>query len=204
MFALVLAGLLPTLAAAQEPRVKLPGHVGAAIGKPGAPLVLVEFTDIECPNCKDFHRDVFDKLKAEYIDTGKVLFIHRDLPLPNHPTAVIAAHAVRCAGDQGLFWALRHVLLANERLSPDVVELGARLVTADLGLVRTCMRDGQHLAEIERDVTDARAIGAKNTPTLILGRMVPDGIEGVMISGTATFEELDTRIKALLATPTKK
>jgi protein-disulfide isomerase len=189
---------------AQEKTVKLQGHVGAAIGKPGAPLVLVEFTDIECPNCRDFHREVFDKLKAAYIDTGKVLFIHRDLPLPNHHTAVVAAHALRCAGDQGLFWALRHVLLANEKLSPDVVELGARLVTADLGLFRTCMRDGQHLAAIERDVTDARAIGAKNTPTLILGRMVPDGIEGSMISGTATFEELDTRIKALLAAPTKK
>jgi protein-disulfide isomerase len=201
---LVVAGLAATSAVAQEPTVKLPGHAGAAIGKPGAPIVLVEFTDIECPNCRDFHRDVYERLKQEYIDTGKVLFVHRDLPLPNHPNAVVAAHGLRCAGDQALFWQLRHALLLNEKLSPEIVELAARLVSVDLGEFRRCMRDGRHLAGIEKDIADARTVGAKNTPTLILGRMVPDGIEGVLIGGTATYEELDSRIKAALAGAAKK
>lgn len=190
-------------ARAQEPIVKLPGHVGAATGKPGAPVVLVEFTDIECPNCRDFHRETWERFKAEYIDTGKVLFIHRDLPLPNHPSAVVAAHGLRCAGDQAQFWPMRHALLLNDKLSPDIVELAARLVNVDLGEFRRCMRDGRHLAGIEKDLADARAVGAKNTPTLILGRMVADGIEGVLIGGTATYAELDARVKALLAAATK-
>lgn len=197
--ALAFACLTAAGLAAQEPIVKLPGHVGAAIGKPGAPLVLVEFTDIECPNCRDFHRDVFEHFKQEYIDTGRVLFIHRDLPLPNHPNAVVAAHGLRCAGDQAQFWPMRNALLMNDRLSPDIVELAARLVNVDLGEFRRCMRDGRFLAGIDQDLADARAIGAKNTPTLVLGKMVPDGIEGVLIGGTATFDELDARIKALLA-----
>lgn len=202
--AVMLAGWLASPAAAQEPTVKLPGHVGAAIGKPGAPVVLVEFTDIECPNCRDFHRDVYERLKDEYIDTGKVLFVHRDLPLPNHPSAVVAAHGLRCAGDQGLFWQLRHALLLTDKLNADLVELAARLVSVDLGEFRRCMRDGRHLAGIEKDMADAKTVGARNTPTLILGRMVPDGIQGVLIGGTATFEELDARIKALMTESVKK
>jgi len=198
----LIAGLtmvLATAATAQEPTVKLPGHVGSAIGKPGAPLVLVEFTDLECPNCRDFHREVFEHFKQEFIDTGKVLFIHRDLPLPNHPNAVVAAHGLRCAGDQALFWPMRNALLMNDRLSPDIVELAARLVAVDLGEFRRCMRDGRHLGEIDQDLADAKAVNARNTPTLILGRMVPDGIEGTLIGGTATFEELAARINKLLA-----
>jgi protein-disulfide isomerase len=195
-----LAALLVRGAVAQEPTVKLPGHVGAAIGRPGAPLVLVEFTDLECPNCRDFHREVFEHFKQEFIDTGKVMFIHRDLPLPNHPNAVVAAHGLRCAGDQALFWPMRNALLMNDKLSPDIVELAARLVAVDLGEFRRCMRDGRHLDGIDQDLADAKTINARNTPTLVLGRMVPDGIEGVMISGTATFDELAARITKLLAT----
>ncbi len=195
MVMLTLAGA----AAAQETRITLPGHVGAATGKPGAPVVLVEFTDIECPNCREFHREVFEQLKQEYIDSGKVLFIHRDLPLPNHPNTIVAAHGLRCAGDQAAFWPVRHTLLSNDKISPEIVELAARLANVELGEFRRCMQDGRHLASIDRDMADAKAGGILVTPTFVLGRLVSQGIEGVLIVGSPTFQELDTRIKALLA-----
>ncbi len=53
---------------------------GYALGNKDAPLTLVEFTDYQCPFCRQFHNTVFAHLKKEYIDTGKLLFISRDLP----------------------------------------------------------------------------------------------------------------------------
>jgi protein-disulfide isomerase len=190
--------MLMTSVAAQDTRITLPGHVGSATGRPGAPVVLVEFTDVECPNCREFHREVFERLKQEYIETGQVLFIHRDLPLPNHPNTIAAAHGMRCAGDQAAFWPVRHALLSNDKLSPEIVELAARLAGVELGEFRRCMQDGRHLAAIDRDMTDAKAAKISVTPTFVLGKFVPQGIEGVLIEGSPTFAELDTRIKALL------
>ena len=202
VLAAVLAIALASPATAQDAtHVTLPGHVGQALGKPDAPLVLVEFTDVECPHCRAFHREVFEGIKQTYIDTGTVLFVHRDLPLPNHEHAVIAAHGLRCAADQGQFWPMRHMLLMNDALNADLVELAARLSGVDLGEFRICMREGRHLAGIEKDLEDAKTIGAKNTPTFVLGHMVPSGIEGEVIAGTVTFKDLDDRIKRLLAPP---
>ncbi len=78
-----------------------------SLGKPDAPLTLVEFTDYECPLCRAFHTETFGTLKTRYIDTGKLRFVSRDQPLPEyHPNAMEAAHAARCAGDQGRFWEM--------------------------------------------------------------------------------------------------
>ena len=73
-----------------------------SLGAADAPLTLVEFTDYECPLCHAFHVETFGTLKEKYIDTGQVRFVSRDQPLPEyHPHAMDAAHAARCAGDQG-------------------------------------------------------------------------------------------------------
>ena len=71
------------------------------LGREDAPLTLIEFTDYECPFCGRFHADAFVDLKKNYIDTGKVRFVSRDLPLSFHSNALGAAEGARCAGEQG-------------------------------------------------------------------------------------------------------
>ncbi|MEX0587505.1 MAG: thioredoxin domain-containing protein, partial [Patescibacteria group bacterium] len=72
------------------------------IGDPNAPVTIVEFVDFECPFCKSFFEETFPKIKSDYIDTGKVRFVLRDLPLPFHnPAATKEALAANCARDQG-------------------------------------------------------------------------------------------------------
>ena len=66
------------------------------MGSNDAPLTIVEFSDFECPYCRLFHEEVLPSLKREYIDTGLVRFIHKDLPLPFHDQARPAAAAARC------------------------------------------------------------------------------------------------------------
>src|SRR5262249_13967092 len=101
-----------------------------ALGQSNAPVTIVEFTDLLCPYCQKAHEATFQKLKENYIDTGKVRFISRDLPLPAHAYALKAAEAVHCAGEQGKFWQLRDEILAGGKQQPvedDVLNLAGKL-----------------------------------------------------------------------------
>src|SRR5262249_28915851 len=98
----------------------------AMLGSKDAPLTMVEFTDYQCPFCQRFHVMTFSELKRQYIDTGKMRFFSRDLPLDFHPNAMRAAQAARCANDQGQFWTLRDRMGAN----PDKLDLASILAFA--------------------------------------------------------------------------
>src|SRR3954465_331160 len=92
---------------------------GYAMGRPDAPLTMVEFTDLQCPFCRQFVLTSFDEIKKNWIDTGKLRYISREFPLGIHPQALPAARAARCAGEQGKFWELRVTLMRNANvLSP--------------------------------------------------------------------------------------
>ena len=84
------------------------------LGDSTAPLTIVEFSDFECPCCRRFHEQVLPALKREYIDTGLVRFIHKDLPLPFHRQARPAAAAARCAGEQNRYWDLYSALFDQQ------------------------------------------------------------------------------------------
>ena len=77
------------------------------IGNKDAPLTMVEFTDFQCPFCKTFYSDTFPELKKNYIDTGKMRFFSRDLPLDFHPDAMRAARGRPVRRGQGQFWKMR-------------------------------------------------------------------------------------------------
>src|SRR3954453_11127322 len=83
------------------------------LGSKDAPLTIVEYTDYQCPFCQRFHVTAFNEIKKAYIDTGKVRFFSKDMPLDFHPNAMRAALAARCAGEQGKFWQLRDTMGAN-------------------------------------------------------------------------------------------
>src|SRR6266852_9091619 len=103
-----------------------------ALGRPDAPVTLVEFGDFQCGFCKRFHSDAYGELKRNYIDTGKVRFVSRDLPLEFHPYAMKAAEAARCAGDQQKYWELRDALYSNAAPpSEDVIKKAVETLSLD-------------------------------------------------------------------------
>jgi protein-disulfide isomerase len=122
----------PQQPATPAPPEKIQMSVGNgwyAIGRPDAPVTLVEFGDYQCPFCKRFHTDAYAELKKTYIDTGKVRFVSRDLPLDFHPFALKAAEAVRCAGDQDKYWELRNALYSDANPpNDDVIKKAAEQV----------------------------------------------------------------------------
>jgi len=92
------AAVQPAPAAAPRVRVSVTPGRDWCRGREDAPLTLVEFSDYQCPFCKRFYATTFGELKRDYIDTGRLRYVSRDLPLANHPQARLAAKAARCAG----------------------------------------------------------------------------------------------------------
>src|SRR5579859_490948 len=102
------------------------------LGKDDAPVTMVEFSDYQCSHCAKFHSETFQAIKKKYIESGKVRFISRDLPLVFHPWAMVAAEATRCAGDQGKYWEMRDGLMRRSNdLSPAVIEQVAQAIPLD-------------------------------------------------------------------------
>jgi protein-disulfide isomerase len=80
------------------------------LGDLKSPVTLIKFTDYECPLSKKFYKNAMQKLKKEYIDTGKLRLVVRDFPLPFHKNARPAANAAHYAGEQNKFWPMQDAL----------------------------------------------------------------------------------------------
>src|SRR3989304_5780121 len=76
---------LPTGDSFSEVKVSIDDDPG--FGDPNAPLTMIEFSDYECPFCKTFFEETLPQIKSTYVDTGKLRFVYRDLPLPFHEPA---------------------------------------------------------------------------------------------------------------------
>lgn len=184
------------------PGVRVADLSGYALGSADAPLTMIEFADLQCPICRMFHMTVFDRLKREYIDTGKLRFVSRDAPIETaHPLAMRAAIAARCAGYQEKFWEMRHVILLNNpQLTPGVFDAFARNLKLDAPAFAACMANpSQAVAEIERDRRDVEAVHLYATPSFLIGRATASGLEAPLMSGAPTYQVLDAKLKALLA-----
>ena len=192
----------PAPAQAPQPAPAIPVKVslkGAYIlGKADAPVTMVEFTDYECPFCRQFHNASFDELKRKYVDTGKMRYVSRDYPLPFHPRALPAAKVARCAGEQGRFWEMRHALITSALDTETMVKL-SKGMNLDVKALQACIADQRVDKALQDDIADADAMGVSGTPTFVLGRSDGDSVEGLRIVGAQPLATFESRIDALLA-----
>ena len=82
------------------------------LGNPDAPITILEWGDYQCTYCYKFHQETLDKIKMQYIETGKVKLVFKDFPL-NGPDSVLAAEATFCANDQNKYWEFHDELYKN-------------------------------------------------------------------------------------------
>src|SRR5438046_10738064 len=82
---------------------KVTNMKGYVLGRPDAPLTMVEFTDLQCPYCRQYVTVTFEEIKKNWIDAGKLRYISRTFPLDFHPQAIHAARAAPCPGREGNF-----------------------------------------------------------------------------------------------------
>jgi protein-disulfide isomerase len=190
----------PPEPAREQKTVRVRADGGASLGNPAAAVTLVEYTDYQCPFCKRHHDRTFAELKKNYVDTGRVRYVVRDLPLSFHEMAVPAAIAARCAGEQGRFWEARDALFAVKGdLAPDAIRAAVLGVGLDTARYDACVKNPATLAAVEADAEEARTAGVSGTPSFVLGRAANGTVEGTSISGAQPYAAFATRIDALLA-----
>ncbi|MBR9700669.1 thioredoxin domain-containing protein [Candidatus Woesearchaeota archaeon] len=102
-------------------RYRIPLGNSPRLGDIEAPVVVVQFSDFECPYCGAFALQSFPIIREKYIDTGQVLFIYKQYPLTRiHLKAYRAALAAACAAEQDSFWEYHDILYENI----DALEIG--------------------------------------------------------------------------------
>jgi protein-disulfide isomerase len=185
-------------AAAPEAGGKVRVKIGNSplLGDKNAPLTMVEFTDYQCGFCQRFHTATFPEIRKKYIDTGKIRFVSRDLPLDFHSNAMRAAQAARCAGDQGQFWTMRDRLVANPgQLAPADLQGYAQDLKLDVAAFQSCLDSAKYAAAVKADRSLAASLRIDGTPAFVVGKSTAEGVEGVVVMGALPLEAFEAKLQ---------
>jgi len=167
-------------------------------GKADAPVTIIEYASMTCPHCAAFATETYPKLKANYIDTGKVKYIFREFPLDD--LAMAAAMLARCAGktDQKRSFDLIEMFFDKQRdwVVQRPIEPIKNLIK-QVGLTEkdfeACLNDRDLSAKILQEQERAsKQLGVNSTPTFF--------INGQLQKGAMSFDELEKVLKPLLNT----
>jgi protein-disulfide isomerase len=144
------------------------------IGRPDAPLTLVEYGDYECPFCGMAYpvtEEIIDQLRDD------LLFAYRHFPLSTiHPHAALAAEAAEAAGSQGRFWEMHSLLYLNQqRLDPPDLAARAETLHLDVGRFIDELRTNAHRARVQSDFLSGVQSGVNGTPTFFINGRRHDG-----------------------------
>ncbi|HET7341814.1 MAG TPA: thioredoxin domain-containing protein, partial [Methylomirabilota bacterium] len=177
-------------------------------GNNAAPLVLVEFSDFQCPFCGRHFKQTMPQIEKDYVATGKLRYVMRNLPLESiHPDAMRAAEAAECAGDQGKYWPMHDKLFVNQQAlsAPDLLRY-AQESGVEPGAFQKCLEAAPHTDKIRQDLADAQAAGITGTPTFFLGFPESGGKVKIVrrIQGAQPYPVFKAAIDGLLAEAAKK
>jgi protein-disulfide isomerase len=171
-------------------------------GQANAKVALIEFSDFQCPFCSRFGKDAYPQIHKDYIETGKIKYVWRDLPLDFHKQAFKAAEAAHCAGEQGKFWEMHDHLFENQKnLMPEELLKYADALQLNKGLFQVCIDSNRYAEDIKKDITDAGAAGISGTPSFLVGVVQPNGTVKITkkLVGAKPYAEFKAAIDSLLA-----
>lgn len=170
---------------AQVPEVSEEDHI---IGSPDAPIVLIKYSDFECPFCKSFHPTVKQVLE-EYGD--QVALVYRHYPLPFHPQAEPLAEASECVASlQGeeAFWQFHDAIFdSTAQVTASTALDVAEQVGADRQAVQDCMDSDQFLQKVQDQMAGGSTAGVNGTPGTVI---VTDDGQYDIISGALPYEQV--------------
>jgi len=172
------------------------------LGSPDAELMFVEYSDTECPYCKQFH-NTLKQMMEEYGKDGKVAWVYRHFPIDQlHKYSRKQAEASECANELGgptKFWEYLNTIYArtnsNDSLAPAELPKIAKDVGLDVKAFNTCLSSGKFAAKVEADYQDAIKAGGRGTPNSII--VARDGTK-VVIQGAQPYENIKRTIDAML------
>lgn len=174
-------------------RVDVPVAGAPVRGAADARVTVVEFSDFQCPFCKQAH-PTLSKVLERY--PGKVKLVYRDFPLERiHPQAGRAAQAARCANEQEKFWEYHDVLFAQSpRLNLADLKRYARQVGLDAAKFETCLSSEMHKAAVQKDLDEGKKLGVTSTPAFFVNGRPLSGAQSLEAFSRVIDDEL-ARIK---------
>jgi protein-disulfide isomerase len=176
--------------APQYKRYDIPTDGYPSLGPDDAKIVIVEFSDFQCPFCRKFHAETYQSLLDAY--KGKIRFVYRNLPLTSiHPNAMPAAIASLCAKDQNAYWDFNERLFTNDTLDEATYIKYATDLKLNVDTFTKCLTSGSHDAEIKADMDFSLNLGVQSTPTFF--------VNGLAIVGAQPLENFKQIIDKELA-----
>jgi len=183
----------PPSPAADRAKILALGADDRILGKPDAPITIVEYASLTCPHCAHFENDVLPKLTEKWINPGKVKLVLRDFPLDD--AALHAAVVARCFPPDKFYGVIQTLFAAQEQwvMAKDYQAALARLAElAGMGKSQfdTCIAD----KKMENQVLDSRLVasqqlGVDSTPSFF--------VNGTKFEGAPTEEEFDSLLSHL-------
>ncbi len=202
------ASAAPAPAAAPEDSgpIKVEMADAPLLGDKDAPVTLIEFSDYECPFCKRHFDETWPQLKKNYIDTGKLKVVFRNLPLSFHQNAHKEAQAALCVrelGGDSAYYKYHDAMftkttsngtgLALDQLPKIATEIGV-----DGTKVQSCLDANKFKDYVDKDLAYAATVGASGTPTFFIGKSDSSGtITGTRIVGAQPYSAFQTQIDSL-------
>jgi protein-disulfide isomerase len=187
----------PPLLVPTEP---VPLAASATLGSDQAPVIVMVFSEFECPFCKRFAEENVPKFKVDYLDTGKAQLVFRHLPLRIHPTALLAAQGAECARRQNQFWPMHDLLFGKPKetpLTPQVLNQLAQKAGLAPDDFDRCVAQESALADVKRDEGLAATLGITGTPAFFVGRREGNALRVVSAHrGLQTPERLGAAVEA--------
>ena len=149
------------------------GFTGDVVeGNPDAKVTVIEYASLTCPHCKAFHKTIYNPMKPDYIDNGKIRFIYRDFPLDN--AALAASVIARCGGEKRMVGMVDLLLEKQDEWRGadnvlDALKRLARLGGLGSEQIDACMSDqelGQSIVDRARQGQDVFEV--RSTPTVLI------------------------------------
>ncbi len=173
------------------------------LGADNAPVTLIEYASTTCPHCAEFHETVFEQLKTNYIDTGRVRYVFREFPTPPPAVAVAGFQLARCGGatPEQYFARLGEIFRQQRAMFASGTMEGVRQKFFEIGgaaglseeQVTQCINDEAGAERIRRIGEESNAFSITGTPTFVInGRKVED-------PSVTTYEGLSRLLDAAAA-----
>lgn len=179
--------------ASSVPQVTAEDHIK---GSASAKVTIVEYTDLECPFCKQFH-GTMQQVVDKYASSGNVAWVLRNFPLaqlhPNAPSLALAAECVAELRGNDAYWTFIDNVFIEAPLNTRFDFAKLDKVVASVGLdnasFKTCFETERHRDRVEKDYSDAVASGGNGTPynVIVLQKQISKSAKDVVASIDAKF-----------------
>lgn len=179
-------------------QVDIPTH--SLMGDKDAPVVIVEYTDYQCPYCARHSKNTLPLIKKKFVDTGKVQYAVGDYPLGFHSQAKAAAVAAQCAAKQGKFWKMHDQIFSNAaQVREGKFEQMAAELSLDTKQFSVCLNDKNNAELIDASVAKASGYGVTGTPKFFIGRL-KDGVmvDVEVVGGASPIESFEAIVNKKL------